>query len=448
MSLQELSVHDVALRALPAIATAFIVHFSLRSTRGRRRFAPSLSGFLTWLSQLTDGMTTERMASLCAREWTPERASRIIAVLRRRSPEPSAAEVLKGISPERRAVAEPNVQLALDFLRGYRALCTALEQQRALDKAPKAIDARLGKLWAALQPELPYARHAEEWTRLGFQGQDPTTDLRGGGGLALCELLHLVAHRPTLCADLVEAWSDPASPTRRTQLRSLPLALTSIHATSWLKALLEDGLLERSLLAHGAPRGHTAASYTDLLPSYRHLFVELFEGFVAEWCASRPGAPSWSLHLERPAHLRRLRTLPLHAPAERCTPFRACRRASCTASDAPARPRTPPHAPHAPARPRTPAHACAGNAPLLRASCSSRRLPRPSSRAYATRCVAARRWLGRWPRRRQKRRATAWRRRRRPVAQPPRCRGPASTSTLSRARTGGSVWNGCSAATA
>ena len=52
-------------------------------------------------------------------------------------------------------LAEPNVQLALDFLRGYRALCTALEQQRALVKAPKAIDARLGKLWEALQPELP-----------------------------------------------------------------------------------------------------------------------------------------------------------------------------------------------------------------------------------------------------------------------------------------------------
>ena len=437
MSLQELSVHDVALRALPAIATAFCVHFALRR---RFRPAPSLGGFLTWLSQLTDGMTTERMASLCAREWTPERASRIIAVLRRRSPEPSAAEVLKGISPERRAVAEPNVQLALDFLRGYRALCTALEQQRALVKAPKAIDARLGKLWAALQPELPYARHAEEWTRLGFQGQDPTTDLRGGGGLALCELLHLVAHRPTLCAELVEAWSDPASPTRRTQPRSLPLALTSIHATSWLKALLEDGLLERSLLAHGAPRGRAAAPYTELLPRYRHLFVELFEGFVAEWCAPRPiqricigrcrgdvgeictgvvRPPPWSAlleppALERPARLRRPRTPPLDAL-----------------------PSTPPRLLHSQRRPRTPPHACAGNAPRLRASCSSRRLPRPTSRAYATRCVGARRWLRRWPRRRQKR-ATAWRRRRRPVAQPPRCRGPASTSTLSRARTGGS----------
>ena len=370
MSLQELSVHDVALRALPAIATAIataIVHFALRR---RFRPAPSLSGFLTWLSQLTDGMTTERMASLCAREWTPERASRIIAVLRRRSPEPSAAEVLKGISPERRAVAEPNVQLALDFLRGYRALCTALEQQRALVKAPKAIDARLGKLWAALQPQLPYARHAEEWTRLGFQGQDPTTDLRGGGGLALCELLHLVAHRPTLCAELVEAWSDPASPTRRTQPRSLPLALTSIHATSWLKALLEDGLLERSLLAHGAPRGRAAAPYTELLPRYRHLFVELFEGFVAEWCAPRPiqggyrgnvgeictgvvRPPPWSALLEPPppwsvlpacgVPARLLCTSPLHVPSARPSEHVA----------APlAQPATPPHAP---AHPRTPA---------------------------------------------------------------------------------------------
>ena len=295
--------------ALPAIAAAFIVHFALRSWRSER------SAFLStracaWLYQLTDGMTTERMASLCAREWTPERASRIIAVLRRRSPEPSAAEVLAGISPERRAVAEPTVQLGLDFLRGHRALCAALEQQRALDKAPTAVDDRLGKLWAALQPELPYARHAEEWARLGFQGHDPTTDLRGGGGLALCELLHLVAHRPTLCAVLVEAWSDPASPTRRAQLRSLPLALTSIHTTSWLKALLEDGLLERSLLAHGAPRG-----YTELLPRYRDLFVELFEGFVAEWCA-----PAWSVSARPCTPLHASAHLPARLPARRCTP--------------------------------------------------------------------------------------------------------------------------------
>ena len=207
-------------------------------------------------------------------------------MLRRRSPEPSATEVLAGVSPERRATAEPNVQLALEFLRGHRALCAALEQQHALDKAPKAIDARLEQLWEALQPELPYVRHDEEWARLGFQGHDPTTDLRGGGGLALCELLHLVAHRPALCAHLVDAWSELSSPTRQTQLRSLPLALTSIHATSWLRALLEDGLLERSLLAHGPPR-----DFTELLPRYRELFVELFEGFVAEWCAQPHSTP-------------------------------------------------------------------------------------------------------------------------------------------------------------
>ena len=160
-----------------------------------------------------------------------------------------------------------------------------------------------------INPLFYILKHAEEWARLGFQGHDPTTDLRGGGGLALCELLHLVAHRPTLCAVLVEAWSDPASPSRRTQLRSLPLALTSIHATSWLKALLEDGLLERSLLAHGAPRG-----YTELLPRYRDLFVELFEGFVAEWCASAWTSLHAPLHaLCTPLHTSLHTDAPLHS---------------------------------------------------------------------------------------------------------------------------------------
>jgi len=96
-----------------------------------------------------------------------------------------------------------------------------------------------------------------------------------------------------LCARLVDAWSELSSPTRRTQLRSLPLALTSIHATSWLRALLEDGLLERSLLAHGPPRG-----FAELLPRYRELFVELFEGFVAEWARR---APESVMHFEEVA---------------------------------------------------------------------------------------------------------------------------------------------------
>ena len=42
------------------------------------------------------------------------------------------------------------------------------------------------QLWvAAGLPESGFARRSGEWSKLGFQGQDPTTDLRGGGARAL-----------------------------------------------------------------------------------------------------------------------------------------------------------------------------------------------------------------------------------------------------------------------
>jgi len=179
------------------------------------------------------------------------------------------------------------VARALQYLDGHRALCAALEEQRALSDAPEEVDTRLRQLWRCLGGDDAYSRISEAWGRLGFQGRDPATDLRGGGGLALCDLLHLATSRPALCARMVERWSDPTSPQPP---RSLPLALTALHASSWLYALLEDELLEQCLLARaGAPaQGAAGGGYADLLPSYRQLLVELFVGFDAEWTRRAP----------------------------------------------------------------------------------------------------------------------------------------------------------------
>ena len=57
----------------------------------------------------------------------------------------------------------------------------------------------------------------------------------------------------------------------------LPLALTSINASSWLWSLFEQGALDRCLLARGAS-----------LDSYHDLFAELVVGFAAEWARQAP----------------------------------------------------------------------------------------------------------------------------------------------------------------
>ncbi|KAL7696461.1 engulfment and cell motility domain 2 [Lotmaria passim] len=49
----------------------------------------------------------------------------------------------------------------------------------------------LQQLWMATgKPATSYNRLGPQWGALGFQGEDPTTDLRGGGVLALRQLVH------------------------------------------------------------------------------------------------------------------------------------------------------------------------------------------------------------------------------------------------------------------
>mmetsp|Transcript_592 Transcript_592/g.1205 ORF Transcript_592/g.1205 Transcript_592/m.1205 type:complete len:300 (+) Transcript_592:48-947(+) len=83
---------------------------------------------------------------------------------------------------------------------------------------------RLETLWHCAFPgsshPLPFERRSEQWKELGFQSTDPTSDLRGGGHLALEHLLKFVM-------SLRGAAFDP----------SFPLAIASINCTAMLTRL-------------------------------------------------------------------------------------------------------------------------------------------------------------------------------------------------------------------
>lgn len=49
-----------------------------------------------------------------------------------------------------------------------------------------------------------YSRKSEAWTKLGFQGKDPATDFRGGGFLALQQLVYLAEKRRDLALQMVK----------------------------------------------------------------------------------------------------------------------------------------------------------------------------------------------------------------------------------------------------
>ena len=75
-------------------------------------------------------------------------------------------------------------------------------------------------LWHSAFPgstPLPFERRSEQWKELGFQGTDPTTDLRGGGFIALEHLLRFVVSSRSVA-------SDPC----------FPLAVASINCTAIL----------------------------------------------------------------------------------------------------------------------------------------------------------------------------------------------------------------------
>jgi len=94
----------------------------------------------------------------------------------------------------------------------------------------------LERLWVAAFPDAgPMQRPSDLWGELGFQGRDPVTDLRGGGFMALCHLLHVVL-------------------AGESEIRAaLPmLAIASINVTAMLQSHL--GLNEKVMLPGGCER--------------------------------------------------------------------------------------------------------------------------------------------------------------------------------------------------
>lgn len=83
----------------------------------------------------------------------------------------------------------------------------ALEVQRKTVYSDELHEELLRALWEACF-DTPYERTSDEWARMGFQGIDPTTDLRGGGVLALEQFLHFAQTRPLDIAAMMSFNAD------------------------------------------------------------------------------------------------------------------------------------------------------------------------------------------------------------------------------------------------
>lgn len=79
----------------------------------------------------------------------------------------------------------------------------------------------LQELWEFSFPGEPFSRSSPRWATLGFQGLDPSTDLRGAGYQGLCHLHHFVTSFQVL------PLSCPSD---------FPLAIASINCTAILQS--------------------------------------------------------------------------------------------------------------------------------------------------------------------------------------------------------------------
>lgn len=76
-------------------------------------------------------------------------------------------------------------------------------------------------------------RFGSHWEALGFQGQDPATDLRGGGILGLLQLLAVFEHHPPSAKAIHRLSADPRL--------NFPLSIVSINFTRRAQFGLPDG---------------------------------------------------------------------------------------------------------------------------------------------------------------------------------------------------------------
>jgi ELMO domain-containing protein len=129
-----------------------------------------------------------------------------------------------------------------------------------------------------------------DWTELGFQGKDPTTDFRGMGLLGLTQLVHFSAHRSIQARNALLESLHPR--------RYFPFAATGINMTAFVVELLQEtrlhatlfGSLERDGMDHfdiGSPSG-SAGLVDNGCSSVHDVYCDLFEAFIVLWVKRDP----------------------------------------------------------------------------------------------------------------------------------------------------------------
>eukprot|EP00775_Hariotina_reticulata_P010811 gene10811-10967_t len=107
-------------------------------------------------------------------------------------------------------------------------------------------------------------RYGRHWADLGFQGDDPASDLRGVGMLGLLQLRYLTHHNAEAAHKLYRL--------SHSDLQEFPLAIVSLNITRWALMALRAGALLRAARRLG--------SY---ILAANHFYCGAFYEFYARW---------------------------------------------------------------------------------------------------------------------------------------------------------------------
>lgn len=158
---------------------------------------------------------------------------------------------------------------------GYRQLIAEVESRRRIQCNSDNLDhdQLLRQLWYCLRPnDRLQGLVSRQWPLIGFQGDDPTTDFRGMGLLALENLVYFV----TYYQDTAKALLHNSYHARL----GYSLAIVGINLTHLAVQLLQAGHLKSHLynVTSGRPR----------LEHFHEVFCYLMVEFDRFWFAERP----------------------------------------------------------------------------------------------------------------------------------------------------------------
>jgi len=161
----------------------------------------------------------------------------------------------------------------------YRNLLRSLEEQRVtkFDDSNDKHNKMLSELWDSLKfEEVNYERKGSHWRTLGFQGNDPATDLRGMGMLGLSNLHYFATEHREEARQLLMRSHNPTI--------GCSFAITGIDLTNLCYQFLLFGVFKSIFY-------YENDHYKKIdIESFRGLFVKVFCAFDKFWFDSKPSS--------------------------------------------------------------------------------------------------------------------------------------------------------------